>query len=69
MLKRKKKKKKTTKNNTLQSRRPGFDLWIRKVTCRRDWTPIPVFLPGEKSLDKGAWQAKVYGVAKESGMT
>ena len=45
----------------------GFTRRMR--SSRGAWTPIPVFLPGEKSLDKGAWQAKVYGVAKESGMT
>ena len=26
--------------------------------------PTPVFLPG-KSMDRGAWQATVHGVAKE----
>ena len=38
-----KKKKKTH----LQSRRRGFDPWVRKITQRRKWHPIPVFLPGE----------------------
>ena len=31
----------------LQCRRPGFDLWVRKVPWRKEWLPIPVFLPGE----------------------
>ena len=31
----------------LQCRRPGFDLWVRKIPWRRKWQPTPVFLPGE----------------------
>ena len=39
-----------------------------KIPWRRKGQPIPVFLPGN-SIDRGAWQATVYGVAKESDMT
>ena len=28
-------------------RRPGFDPWIGKIPCKREWQPTPVFLPGE----------------------
>ena len=28
-------------------RRCGFDPWVRKIPWRREWQPIPVFLPGE----------------------
>ena len=28
-------------------KRCGFDLWVRKSTCRRAWQPSPVFLPVE----------------------
>ena len=45
----------------LQYRRPGFDLWVRKIAWRREWLPIPVFLSGE-SMDRGAWWALVHGV-------
>ena len=31
----------------LQCRRPGFDLWVRKIPWRRKWQPTPVLLPGE----------------------
>ena len=31
----------------LQCGRPGFDPWVRKSPWRREWLPIPVFLPGE----------------------
>jgi len=27
--------------------RPGFNPWIKKILCRREWLPTPVFLPGE----------------------
>ena len=32
---------------------------------RRKWQPTPVFLPGKlNSMDRGAWQATVHGLAK-----
>ena len=33
--------------NRLQHRRPGFDHWVRKIPWRREWQPIPAFLPGK----------------------
>ena len=33
--------------NRLQTRRPGFNPWVRKISWRREWLPTPVFLPGE----------------------
>ena len=29
------------------ARRPGFDLWVRKIPWRRIWLLTPVFWPGE----------------------
>ena len=40
---------------------------VRKIPWRRKCQSTPVFLPG-KSMERGAWQAVVYGVA-ESDMT
>ena len=39
--------------------RPRFDHWVWKIPWRREWLPIPVFLPG-KSMDRGAcpWDHK-----------
>ena len=34
-----------------------------RLYWRRQWHPTPVLLPG-KSMDRGAWQAAVHGVAK-----
>ena len=31
----------------LQSRRPGFDPWVKKMPWRREGLPTPVFLPGK----------------------
>ena len=31
----------------LQCRRPGFNPWVRKILCRRERLPSPVFWPGE----------------------
>ena len=28
-------------------RRHGFDLWVGKISWRREWPPTPVFWPGE----------------------
>ena len=47
----------------------GFYPWIGKIPRRRAWQPTPVFLPGEFSLDQGAWQAIVHGIANESQRT
>ena len=33
--------------NLPSMRTPGFDPWVGKMPWRRDWPPIPVFLPGE----------------------
>ena len=38
------------KESTCQRRRRkrrGFNPWIRKIPCRREWQPTLVFLPGE----------------------
>ena len=44
----------TELNWTEQCRRPGFDLWVRKILWRREWQSTPVFLPrefhGQRSL-------------------
>ena len=39
-----------------------FNPWVGKIPWRREWLPTPVFL--ENSMDRGAWQATVHGVAK-----
>ena len=46
----------------LQCRRPRFDSWIGKIPCRRKWQPTPVFL--DNLMNRGAWRATVYGVAR-----
>ena len=35
------------KESACQCRRPGFNLWVRKITWRRKWQPSSVFLPGK----------------------
>ena len=35
------------KESACQCRRCRFDPWVGKITWRRKWQPIPVFLPGE----------------------
>ena len=42
-----------------------FNACVGKIPWRRKWQPTPVFLPG-KSMDRGAWQATVHEVAKDS---
>ena len=39
------------------------ETWVGKTPWRREWLPTPIFLPGD-SMDRGAWQAIVHGVAK-----
>ena len=49
--------------NAGDMKRCGFDLWIKKIPCRRAGQSTPVFLPGE-SMGRGAWQAIVHRAAK-----
>ena len=35
------------KESACQSRRYGFDPWVRKIPWGRKWQPTPVFLPGK----------------------
>ena len=43
--------------------RLGFSPWVGKIPWRRAWQPTPAFLPDE-SMDRGAWQDIVHGVAQ-----
>ena len=47
----------------LQCRRRKLGRFSRKVLWRREWQPTPVFWL-ENPMDRGAWWAIVYGVAK-----
>ena len=49
-------------------RRPGFDLWVRKIPWRREWLPTPVFLPGEFHGQRSLAGYSPWG-CKESDMT
>ena len=46
----------------LQCRRSRFNRWVGKILWRRKWTFQYSYL--ENSMDRGAWQAKVHGVAE-----
>ena len=35
------------KESNSQCRRHRFDPWVRKIPWRREWQPLPVFLPGK----------------------
>ena len=53
-------------------RRLRFDPWVRKVSWRRKWQPIPVFLPGkchgQKSLEGySPWSRKVSDTTERLG--
>ena len=45
-----------TQRICLPNRRRRFDPWVGKISCRRKWQPISVFLL-ENPMDRGAWQA------------
>ena len=36
-----------TVKNLPAMRRPGFSPWVGKIPWKREWLPIPVFLPGK----------------------
>ena len=52
---------------SLQFRRPGFNPWIRKISWRREWQPVPVFLPGESHGQRSLVSCSSWG-CKESDM-
>ena len=59
------------KESTCQCRRCkrcGFDSWVGKVSWRRKWLPIPVFLPGEFHGQRSLEGYSPWG-HKESDMT
>ena len=43
--------------------RCGFNHWVRKIPWRRNGNPLQYSCP-ENSVDRGAWQVTVHGVAK-----
>ena len=55
--------KKKKKKVCLQCRRPRFDPWIRKIHGERNGNPLQYSCP-KNPIDRGAWWATVYGVAK-----
>ena len=46
------------------SRRPGFNPWIRMNPRRRDRLPTPILLPGKSHGQRSHWWAAVHWVAK-----
>ena len=57
-----------TVKHLLQCRRPGFDPWEGKISCRRKWQPTPVFLPGKSHGRRSLVGYSLWG-QKESDMT
>ena len=55
------------KESACQCRRCRFDPWVRKIPWRREWQPAQNFCL-ENPMDRGAWQAIVHRVTKESDM-
>ena len=45
-----------------------LNLWVRKIPWRREWPPSS-YSCLEKPMDRGAWQATVHGITKESDTT
>ena len=56
---------KNTLANAGDTRDMGSIPWVRKIPWRRKWQPRQ-YSCLEKPMDRGAWWATVYGVAKES---
>ena len=54
--------------NCLQCRKPRFNPWVEKILWRREWIPIPVFLPGERHRQRSLAGYSSWG-GKESNTT
>ena len=46
----------------------GFDLWVGKIPWRKEWQPIPAFLPGESHGQRSLVDCSPWG-HKESDTT
>ena len=53
----------------LQSRRPGFDPWLRKIPWRRKWQPTPVLLPGKSHGQRSLVGYSLWGLKKSDPTT
>ena len=51
----------------LPSRRCWFDPWVKKTLRKGNGNPLQ-YSCLENPMDRGAWQATVHGVTKESDM-
>ena len=51
------------KKPSCQYKRRRFDPWVRRILWRRKGVPLQ-YSCLENSMDRGAWRAKVHGVAK-----
>ena len=54
--------------------RPQFDRWVRKIPWRKEWPPIPVFLPGESHRQRSLagysrWDHKELDVTEQLSHT
>ena len=56
------------KESTHQWRRHGFNPWLRKIPWEVNGNPLKYSCLGNP-MDRGAWQATVHGLAKESVTT
>ena len=58
-----------SKESTSQCRKCGFNPWVRKITCNRNWQPTPtVFLPGKAHVQRSLMGYGLEGL-QESDMT
>ena len=48
----------------LQSRRPGFNPWLRKIPRRRKWQPTPVLLPGKSHGQRSLVGYSLWGLKR-----
>ena len=44
--------------------RCGFNPWVRKIPWRREWQPIPLFLPGDSHVPGSLAGYTVHGVTE-----
>ena len=51
------------KESACQCRKHGFDLWVRKIPVGGNGNPLQ-YPCLENSMDRGAWNTIVHGVAK-----
>ena len=53
--------------NPYQCRKRKFDPWVKKILWRKEWLPVPVFLPGKAHRQRSLMDCSPWGHKELNG--